>query len=199
MPTCNKPPLAASVDIAECQSPPSRAAASRPLARCCVIMDKRFSRCCGGCTVCATLHYIASIYVALHYIAVNSYDVAAGAAVAYVLLQGVKQCMRGEAPCVHMVQATLGVVAAVDSARCNECAPLIWITLLAAVIHFGIGIALFEMMRIGDCRRCLNEAYECECGSQKDALPPGTLAELVQLVGDRWYEYKLRQKQVAAV
>jgi hypothetical protein len=37
---------------------------------------------------------------------------------------------------------------------------------------------LYELMHLGDCRACLQEAHACECGRDKDPLPPGALHAL---------------------
>ena len=59
---------------------------------------------------------------------------------------------------------------------------VIWILLFAAVVHATIAAVLIDLHRVGDCRRCCNEARACTCGKEKDPLPPGTLKKLATLV-----------------
>ena len=68
------------------------------------------------------------------------------------------------------------------------------VMLLATVGHLGIGLAMYETMRIGDCRRCMNEAHNCECGALKDPLPPGSLAHLASAIEARWVPLSQRSK-----
>ena len=182
MTECRDAPLAASADMDECESSPPT---GWPC--CCTTMATPSSRCSDGCTVLALCHYAVSIYAAVHYLRIDCYPVAGACAVAYVLLQ----CVAG-AP-AHIAQAVLCVVAAADSAACAGCTHLIWMTLLAAIVHFGIAMAIYEMQRIGDCRTCLNEAHACSCGKRKRALPPGTLSHLVSCVEAHWVPLAQRE------
>ena len=53
-------------------------------------------------------------------------------------------------------------------------------------------MALYELQRISDCRRCMNEAHRCECGKDKDHLPPGAIAHLVALIESQWAKKRER-------
>jgi hypothetical protein len=118
------------------------------------------------------------------------YPLAAAAVAGYIVAERAQSTARTSQ--MQLVQSVLCVTAAVDSARC--CTALIWLELFAAVIHLAIAMALYELHRISDCRRCMNEAYRCECGQQKDPLPPGALAHLVAQIESQWSSRIEREK-----
>jgi hypothetical protein len=43
-----------------------------------------------------------------------------------------------------------------------------------------------ELVRLGDCRTCLQEAHTCECGRAKDPVPPRSLSTLQILLARRY-------------
>lgn len=110
------------------------------------------------------------------------YPLAAAAVAVYIVAERAQST--GRTSLLQLTQSVLCVTAAVDSARC--CPAIIWLELFAAVVHLAIAMALYELHRISDCRRCLNEAYRCECGKDKDPLPPGALAQLVAQIESQW-------------
>ena len=70
---------------------------------------------------------------------------------------------------------------------------VIWLSVVAAVVHFTIATVLKDLHSVGDCRRCCNEARACTCGNEKDPLPPGTLKHLATLV-ERHYSNYVRHR-----
>jgi hypothetical protein len=145
-------------------------------------MATPFSRFCGGCTFLAVGHFVVSVYALVRYLTSDYYPLAAAAIAGYIVAERAQSKARTSA--IQLVQATLCVTAAVDSARC--CTALIWFELFAAVIHLAIAMAIYELQRVSDCRRCMNEAHRCECGTRKDAVPPGALVHLAGLIETHW-------------
>jgi len=156
-------------------------------------MATPFSRFCGGCSVLNLGHAGVSLYALAHYIWVDVYPLAAAALAGYIVLERAQSTARTSP--LQLAQSVLCLVAAVDSAKCSDCAALIWFELCSAVVHLAAAMALFEILRIGDCRNCMQEAYRCECGAHKDPVPPGALAHLVGLIEARWIPVATENEQ----
>lgn len=116
----------------------------------------------------------------MHLGVVGARYVASAACLLYVLLQ----CVSAQSYHVHGFQVVAAVVVAVDAAHC--CSTIAWVAMLAVVAHLAAATIFYEFHRCADCRRCMNEWYKCECGSQKDPVPQGSLAYLVDLIESRW-------------
>ena len=180
MTTCQDAPLATSVDIDACEMP-------HPIpvcADCCTRMATLFSPFCGGCTGLACGYMVASAYFSLHYALVEQRFVSAGCMALNVIVQLGQSNEKTHH--LQLLQAVLCVLAVAFSAHCYTCAAMHWLVMLAFVVHLGTALAIVEMLRLGDCRRCMNEAHKCECGSLKDPVPPGSLAYLVGAIEARW-------------
>lgn len=182
MPACPEVPLAASVDIEGCESPPR----TRACGRCCRSTAIPFSPSCDGCTGLELAHHGASIWAAAHLLFAEARHVAGACAVAYVVLQ---TASAGSYK-LHFLQTVLAVAVAADGAHC--CSTIAWFAMLAAVAHLGTAAIAYEFYRCADCRRCMNEWYRCECGKFKDPVRQGSLAHLADLIEARWVPLKQR-------
>ena len=90
---------------------------------------------------------------------------------------------------LQIAQVICGVAVAVTRRE-----PLVvWLAMTAAVVHATVATVIIDLHRVGDCRRCCNEARACTCGKEKDPLPPGTLKHLAILV-ERHYSNYVRHR-----
>lgn len=180
MTQCTDAPLAASVDIVECESP-------RPYVgwrRCCKTMAAPFSPFCGGCTALECGYLLFNVYAAVHFAVVEARVVSAACIGSNAVLQQAQS--KKHIYQLQFLQCLLCVVAVSASAGCSTCAPLHWLLLIACIIHLGTGIALRELLAVGDCRRCMSEVHKCQCGALRDPVPPGSLAYLVSSIEANW-------------
>ena len=187
MTTCQDNPLSASVGIAACEMTTTIDGDDDRLTRyqrCCAIMDILFSPFCGGCTGFDIGCFLVSAFFVAHFLTVSHYPASAACVALYMVLKQAQSVSRSRQ--LQLVQSLLCLLAVCFSAGCAECAPIHWLLLLATVGHLGIGLAMYETMRIGDCRRCMNEAHTCKCGNLKDPVPPGSLATLASAIEARW-------------
>lgn len=182
MPVCPAAPLAASVDIEECKSPPH----TQVCGRCCKNMAIPFSPSCDGCTGLELAHHGASLWAAVYLLLEQTRYVAGVCAVAYILLQTVSAGSYK----VHFLQAVLAVAVTADGAHC--CSTIAWFAMLAVVAQLGAAAFAYEFYRCADCRRCMNEWYKCKCGKFKDPVTQGSLAHLVDLIEVRWVPLQQR-------
>lgn len=182
MPTCPDAPLAASVDIDACESPPS----TRAYGRCCRSMAIPFNPSCDGCTGLELAHHAISLWAAAYLLLVQARYVAGACCLVYIPLQ----CVSAMSYKVHFAQAIVAVAVAVDSAHC--CSTIAWLAMLAVVAQLGAATISYEYHRCADCRRCMCEWYRCECGKFKDPVPQGSLAHLADLIEAQWVPLKQR-------
>jgi len=143
-------------------------------------MDTRSNRCCDGCSVCESVHVGLALYVLLHFVVVDTCIACALAAAAYIVLHAVQR--HSYISGLQLLQASLCLYISLAASMCRSCSIVIWFCLLAAILHIGVGISIYELARLGDCRQCMNEAHSCTCGRQKDPVPQGSLRTLAQLV-----------------
>jgi hypothetical protein len=179
MTSCPTDPLSASADIDECPTRPRR-----EWPHCCTITDTPSSRCCGGCTALCLVRVAISIYVAVQEIPDHPYG--AGACFAYMLVE----CSRMRPIAMQFVQGSLCIVVALDA---PAAAVAVWLALFGAITHMAVAFVFCEAARLGDCRRCMNQANACGCGAKKDPLPPGSLHTLVALIEVNYRTPKQRQ------
>lgn len=90
---------------------------------------------------------------------------------------------------LQITQAVSCVIVAVE----RQESFVVWLVVVAAVVHATIAAILIDLHSVGDCRRCCNEARACTCGKEKDPLPPGTLKKLAILV-ERHYSNHVRRR-----
>ena len=191
MTTCTVNPVSASVDMDGCKKPPESPPENPPAPGtfcccccCCAITDTPCSHFCGGCTWLRLGHIACSVYFCVYFATVDPYIVAATCMGLYTVLLQAQSVKRHHY--AQLLQSMLCLTSVCVSASCTSCAAMHWVLLLATIVHLGTAFAMIEVMRIGDCRRCLNEAHRCECGSKKDPIPPGALATLVNAIEARW-------------
>ena len=178
MPICTTLPLAASADTAVCATP--EPVNSLPYQFCCATMGTRSNQCCDGCSVCESVHVALALYATLHFVVVDPCITCALAAAAYIALHTVQR--RTYISGLQLLQASLCLYISLAASMCRSCSIVIWFCLLAAILHIGVGISIYEIARLGDCRRCMNEAHRCTCGRQKDPVQQGSLRTLAMLV-----------------
>ena len=104
-------------------------------------------------------------------------------AVACALYAGLDyaQHVAGAQESLQLAQAVVAVAVAA-TVHVRAAALVVWLAFIAATVHVFSAVLLMEMRRMGDCRRCCNEAARCTCGKHKRPLPPGTLAHLARLL-----------------
>ena len=196
MTTCTDKPLAASVDMDVYASPPKSVPAPGSCCCCCCFCATTDTPCspfCGGCTWLRLGHIACSLYLCVHFATVNRYPIAAVCMGLYTVLlqaQSVKSHYY-----LQLLQSLLCLTTVCVSAECSSCAAMHWLLLIVAITHLGMSFAMIEMLRIGDCRRCMNEAHQCHCGSQKDPVPPGALATLAHAIEARWVPLAQRTQE----
>ena len=174
MTSCTAYPLAASADTAPCSTTAARDPPQWP--RCCETMATPFSRCCGCCTGGEAVVLTVLAYVSAELTFRAKCWVCTGGCVLYLALH-MSQCKRRAAG-MQVMQGTICIAVTIIAASHPDSVLAIWFTMVAAVVHIFFAVVLYEIMRLGDCRTCLQEAHTCDCGPHKDPIPPGSLYAL---------------------
>ena len=195
MKKCPEEPPSVSVDIIEC--PSSEISHKSRWRRCCSLMGTPFSLCCGGCTGLEFGYVVVSIYFSF-YLLVQRENYAAGfLLLVYVLLLILQT--RKKLYSAQFLQCALCISVPCLTTSCYDCAALHWLILLAATVHLGLGLALVELHKYGDCRRCFNEFHKCKCGRDKKPIEAGSLSRLVDVIEQHWTPLHQRESHANMV
>lgn len=166
MTRCQQAPLAASVDIDEWRSPPRR-------------MPTRITAFSPCFDMCIVLWLGAVAWVA----ALRLYE-STTLLVSYgLLLMYMKMCCPRDTAALHIV---LSVICAAFAAASGRAAFAVWSAFIACVMHVMHAMLIVELDRLGDCRKCLQDAHHCNCGRTKEPLPAGTLDDAACTIQERW-------------
>ena len=175
MASCTAHPLAASADIDPWpETPPGRPLPEWP--HCCTRMATPFSRCYASCTGGEAVVLGVLAYVSAELTFGASCVPCTCACALYFVLHMVQRTHTVAG--LQVLQGTLGIALAIVGASHPSSALALWFAMAAAIAHLFFAVVLYELMRLGDCRACLQEAHACECGRDKDPLPPGALHAL---------------------
>lgn len=174
MVSCPAYPLAASVDTATCATTSNPNAPEWP--HCCTTTAIPFSRCYGSCSAGEAVVLSILLYVSAELTFGAKCWTCTCACGIYLALHMAQRA--SSIAGMQVMQGTLCITVAIFAASHPGYVLAIWLSTAAAIAHAFFAVVIFEVMRLGDCRACLQEAHACKCGRDKDPIPPGALHAL---------------------
>ena len=151
-------------------------------------MVTRFSRYCGCCTSGEAVALAVLAYVSAELTCrARCWMCTCGCLLYFALYMSQR---KGAAAGMQVVQGTICVAVTIIAASHPDSVLAIWFTMAAAVVHMFVAVVLYEIKRLGDCRACLQQADACDCGRNKDPIPPGSLYTLQISLARKFRLYK---------
>ena len=184
MPVCSHRPLTASAGTSDSPKNITSKSVTLKLLNCYSSTATPCNHYCAGCTAFDVSHS-ASVLVALVCLLMWRHIGSAVALTAYIAV-GIKQHVDGLTEHLQLTQAALVAVTGAFAASDANASFIVCLSFIAVLVHITQAMLIMELMRLGDCRRCLSDASHCSCGRLKDAVPEGLLSSSAICIQQTW-------------